>query len=148
MAVETRERVGQWDGDDGYVEEPPRSRPFGYLMMLDLYHCNQAYLGDIRRAYAFLEALAHALRMTKQSPPFVFLSPPEFADKVGISGWLPLIESGIQIHTVIGQRFVSVDIYCCRRFDQNKAREIAKLFFSPLEIEINEIERGSKYGSV
>lgn len=145
MSVETRARLEGWDGDDGYVEAEPRPAPFGYLLTLDLYDCHPRHLSDLRRVYAFLDGLVAALGMTKQAPPFVFLSPAEFPDKAGISGWVPLIESGIQIHTLQPRRFVSVDIYCCRRFDQAKVCELARLFFDPLDIEINEIERGKKY---
>jgi S-adenosylmethionine decarboxylase len=134
-----------WDGDDGYVEQRPQVPPFGYMLTLDLYDCNAMALDDIRRVYAFLETLVHRLGMTKQAPPFVFLSPPEFPDKAGVSGWVPLIESGIQIHTLTPCRFVSVDVYCCRKFNIHEVQEVAQAFFNPAAIDVNEITRGAKY---
>ena len=133
-----------WDGDDGYVERAAPA-PFGYLLALDLYDCNADVLDDVGLVYTFLELLVSRLGMTKQAPPFVFLSPPEFPDKAGVSGWVPLIESGIQIHTLTPCRFVSVDVYCCRKFNIHEVQEVAQAFFNPAAIDVNEITRGAKY---
>ncbi len=131
-------------GDDGYAERAEPA-PFGYQLLLDLYGCNEKTLCDINRVYAFLEMLVGELGMTKQAPPFVFLSPPEFLDKQGISGWVPLIESGIQIHTLVQKRFVSVDVYCCRKFNADTVRTIAKTVFEANVIDMTEVHRGRKY---
>jgi S-adenosylmethionine/arginine decarboxylase-like enzyme len=65
-----------------------------------------------------LDDLTIRLGMHKQAPPFIFRSPAsEFPDKAGLSGWVPLIESGISIHTLTLTGFVSIDIYTCGRLD-------------------------------
>ena len=129
------------------TEAEAACRPFGYLLTLDCYNCLPRLMYDVGAAYWLLDELAASLGMTKQAPPFVFASPAEFTDKVGISGWVPLIESGIQIHTLAMTRFVSLDIYCCRRIDRAVAIKVVKDCYAPMEIEINEIARGLKYGS-
>ena len=133
-----------WDGDDAYAERAAPA-PFGYQVMLDLYDCREKILGNLSQVYGFLELLVGALHMTKQAPPFVFLSPPEYLDKQGISGWVPLVESGIQIHTLLARRFVSVDIYCCHQFDAAVAKSVAQNMFGPCAIDMQEIQRGRKY---
>jgi S-adenosylmethionine/arginine decarboxylase-like enzyme len=137
----------EWDGDDGYVEEKGLKKdiqPFGFMLALDCYGCKESVLHDTGRIYAFLEMLVTALHMTKQAPPYVFLSPPEYLDKQGISGWVPLIESGIQIHTLSLKRFVSIDIYCCHRFDATTAIACTRLFFEPEDIDSQLMVRGAK----
>lgn len=139
----------EWSGDDDYVEEKPEkeAKPFGFMLTLDCYGCKESVLHDTGRIYAFLEMLITALNMTKQAPPYVFLSPPEYLDKQGISGWVPLIESGIQIHTLALQRFVSIDVYCCHRFDAPTAIGVARLFFEPEDIDSQLMVRGARYAN-
>lgn len=124
------------------------SEPFGYLLTLDLYGCKDGVCDDLGLCYAFLEALVAKLKMTMQSPPFLFRSPAAYRDKAGLSGWVPLIESGIQIHTLSPRHFVSIDIYCCHHFESAHIVELAQSYFAPKEHEMNEMPRGLKYNSV
>lgn len=122
--------------------------PFGYLMTLDLYGCRDGAADDMALCYDFLEGIVDELGMTKQSPPFIFRSPAEYPDKAGLSGWVPLIESGIQIHTLVPKNFVSIDIYCCHHFDERQVEAFARNTFHPREVEMNQIARGIKYNAV
>jgi len=84
--------------------------------------------------------------MTKQSPPFLFRSDGKaFPDKAGLSGWLPLIESGIQIHTLERDRFVSLDVYSCKQFDTAVVLAYAREVFKPADMEHEFVHRGKKY---
>jgi S-adenosylmethionine/arginine decarboxylase-like enzyme len=132
-----------WDGDDGYVEGA--REPFGYLLTLDMYRCRPAVLGSLEEVYRYLESLADSLGMHKQAPPYVLRSPDDFPSKKGISAWLPLIESGISVHTLEERGFVSVDIYCCHKFDVNTVLAVSKLYFAPEDIDLHEIKRGVRY---
>jgi len=119
---------------------------FGYHLMIDMYDCKGEALSSISLTYEFLEKLAEALKMRKQSPPFLFRSDEKaFPDKAGLSGWLPLIESGIQIHTIEPARFVSLDVYSCRLFDKATILDFASETFKPSEVEHEFIQRGKKY---
>ena len=142
MTEEFIQVLRAWNGDDEYAERTP---PFGYLLTLDLYGCKETYLCDLGRAYAFLETLVCNLGVNKQAPPSVFLSPPEYTDKVGITGFVPLIESGIQIHTLQPRRYVSIVIFCCRKINEKTVKAIAQTFFEPHGIETKQIECGRKY---
>ena len=121
------------------------AEPFGYLLTLDLYGVKEGACEDLSLCYDFLADVLVELRMTAQSPPFIFRSPDQFPDKAGLSGWVPLIESGIQIHTLIPKNFVSIDIYCCRRFDRDKVVAFARKVFDPKDVEMNEMPRGVAY---
>lgn len=123
-------------------------RPFGYSLMVDLYNCNPKTMYDVSLVYDFLVDAVKTLGVHQQAPPYVFVSPAEFPDKVGISSWIPLIESGIQCHTLAVTSFVSIDYYTCSVIDEgmkSKLIDLAKLYFQPEEIETNLILRGRKY---
>ena len=125
-----------------------QSAPFGYLMTLDLYGCKPGVCDDLDLCYRYLEDLVVFLRMNKQSPPFLFRSPAEYPDKAGLSGWVPLIESGIQIHTLSPKNFISIDVYSCGKYDPTGVEEFTSKYFEPQEIEKNYIYRGVKYNQI
>ena len=114
--------------------------------MLDLYGCKKGVADNIGLCYDFLEELVDFLKMHKQSPPFVFRTDAKkYKDKAGLSGWVPLIESGIQIHTLSLKDFISIDVYCCRKFDAKKVEAFTKKFFSPQKVEKRSVIRGQEY---
>lgn len=122
--------------------------PFGYLLTLDLYGCRRGACDDLKLCYDFLVDLVDTLKMHKQAPPFIFRSPDEFPDKSGLSGWIAMIESGIQIHTLSPKNFISIDVYCCRHFSTDGIADFAKRYFGCIEVEMNTIKRGLKYHEV
>lgn len=121
---------------------------FGYQLLLDLYNCKPGVCDDLTHCYKFLDEIVGYLGMEKQSPPYIFRSPDEkFPDKAGLSGWAPLIESSIVIHTLTPKNFISVDIYCCKEFDVEKAKDFTRRFFAPERIDAQYLERGLDYYS-
>lgn len=123
-------------------------KPFGYELLLDLYKCDPHTVDDVALSYNFLEEVVHALGVTAQAPPYVFRSPNAFPDKAGISAWVPLIESGVQLHTLVVKNFVSIDFYTCSTIDRSAKRKLinlAKRFFKPSHIEHHLVKRGLKY---
>ena len=119
---------------------------FGYQLLLDLYDCKAGASDDLALCYDFLIAVVRRLKMEQQSPPFIFHSDGEkFPDKAGLSGWIPLIESGIQIHTLSPKHFISVDIYSCRQFDPDEVRPLVQEFFRPKRVDEQFLERGVDY---
>ncbi len=127
-----------------YVKEKETS--FGYELLLDLYDCAQGVCDDLSHCYQFLDTIVTDLGMEKQAPPNIFRSNAErFPDKAGLSGWVPLIESSVVIHTLSVKNFISVDVYCCRSFDRQKAIDSCKRYFSPQKIESQFLHRGLSY---
>src|SRR3990167_9450976 len=89
-----------------------RVAPFGFQLLLDLYDCKKGACDDLGLCYDFLEELVRVLKVEPQSPPFIFRTDGKrFPDKAGLSGWIPLVESGVQIHTLTPKDFISIDIY-------------------------------------
>lgn len=119
---------------------------FGYQLLLDLYDCRQGVCDDLSLCYQFLDEMVDDLGMEKQSPPSIFRSDAtRFPDKAGLSGWAPLIESSIVIHTLSPKNYISVDVYCCKAFDLEKAKDVCRKFFDPKKIDEQYIERGLDY---
>ncbi len=120
-------------------------KPFGYSFMLDLYGCRKGLADDIGFCYDFLEKLVDFLKMQKQSPPFIFRTDEKFKEMAGLSGWVPLIESGVQIHTLTPKDFISIDVYSCCKFDPKKVEFFTKKHFKPKKIEKRFTIRGKEY---
>ena len=119
---------------------------FGYELLLDLYDCKPGVCDDLTLCYNFLDEIVGFLGMEKQAPPSIFRSDAtRFPDKAGLSGWVPLIESSIVIHTLSPKDFITVDIYCCRAFDRKKAEDFCRRFFAPKKVQAQFVERGLSY---
>ena len=119
---------------------------FGFELLLDLYDCRPGACDDLNLCYKFLDEIVGYLGMEKQAPPNIFRTPDErFPDKAGLSGWAPLVESSVVIHTLTPKNYISVDIYCCKEFDVNKAKLFVRKFFSPRRMDEQFILRGVDY---
>lgn len=123
-----------------------QNQVFGYQLLLDLYGCKEDVCDDLSLCYQFLDEIVTELGMEKQAPPNIFRSDEvRFPDKAGLSGWVPLIESSTVIHTLSPKNFITIDIYCCKNFDLQKAKDVCNRFFSPQKMDEQYIERGADY---
>jgi len=95
--------------------------------------------------------LVDMLEMTRMSQPVVMHGPigPDgmdlFPDKAGVSGWVPLIESGVQIHSIEPKHFITLDVYSCKKFDPKIVLEHARNFFGFRDYDHAFIVRGARY---
>lgn len=128
-------------------QEPAKKQEiFGYELLLDLYDCRAGTCGDLSLCYKFLDEIVAYLGMEKQAPPNIFFTDEKrFPDKAGLSGWAPLVESSVVIHTLTPKNYISLDIYCCKEFDVEKAKSFSRSFFSPKRIDAQFILRGIDY---
>ena len=130
-------------------EIKPIDHVFGYQLLLDFYDCQQGVCDDLDLAYDFLDKIVDDLGMNKQAPPDVFRNDNKlYPEKAGLSGWVPLIESSVVIHTLSKKNFITIDIYSCRYFDPERAEEFCNKYFKPKRIEQQLVERGMEYFSV
>ena len=120
--------------------------PFGYQLLLDLYDCKKGACDDLTLCYNFLEEIVGVLKVAPQSPPFIFRTDGQrYPDKAGLSGWIPLVESGIQLHTLTPKEFISIDIYSCRQFEIEPVKAFVQRYFSPKRMDDQFVERGLDY---
>lgn len=120
--------------------------PWGFQLIIDCFGCGEEICCDLNEGYEFLEKVCEFLGMTKQTQPYVFKTCEKaFPGRPGYSGWLPIIESGIQIHTSAKNRFVSVDVYSCKKFDRAAVEKFVKDWFNPELVETQFFYRGCDY---
>jgi len=116
---------------------------WGYQLIIDCFGCDFDVCCDLDKGYEFLDKICIRLKMTKQTQPYIFKTcETTFPGKPGYSGWVPIIESGIQIHTSANNRFISIDVYSCKPFDQAVVEQFVKDWFHPEYIESVLLYRG------
>jgi S-adenosylmethionine decarboxylase len=119
---------------------------FGYELLLDCYECKPEVCGELDHCYSYLDKMVDFIGMKKQSPPSIFRTDRKsFPDKAGLSGWVPLAESSIVIHTLTKKSFISIDVYSCKEFDPKRVIQFTKKYFAPKKIEKQFILRGKHY---
>ncbi len=123
-----------------------KERVFGYELLLDCYDCRPEVCGELDHCYSYLNNLVDFIGMKKQSPPSIFRTDRKsFPDKAGLSGWVPLADSSIVIHTLSKKNFISIDVYSCKEFRQELVIEFTKKYFAPKKIGKQFILRGRRY---
>ena len=125
-----------------------RNKVFGYLLTIDLYDVEPNRCQDLNLGYDFLDKLPEYIDMHKQSLPHIYVTPPQWLGKAGLSGWVGLVESGIQLHTLSEKGFVSIDLYTCSYLDNTlipKILEFVIKYYPYKDVETNFVKRGLKY---
>ena len=122
---------------------------FGYQLLIDLYNVREGVCDDLNTCYRFLDEIVDVLGMTKQAPPTVFVSPiPEGDDKAGLSGWVPLMESSVVIHTMSPKRFITVDVFSCKEYDPVLTENWIKEYFGAQLTDSQFLKRGLDYSEI
>ncbi len=127
-------------------------KPFGKSYLLDMHGCKEGSADDLELVYRFLVKLVELIKMTPTLLPIAVHGPTRndaelFPDKAGVSAWVPLIESGVQIHCVEPTHFITLDVYTCGELDVEVVKEFAKKTFEFKDCEEHLIERGTKYSA-
>lgn len=121
---------------------------FGYLFTIDIYGVEPSKCQDLNLGYDFLDKFPEYISMHKQSLPHIYVTPSEWIGKGGLSGWVGLVESGIQLHTLTDKGFVSIDLYTCSYIDHAvipRVLEFVNKYYPYQHVETNLIERGMEY---
>jgi len=122
---------------------------FGHHLTLDFYGCDTKALDDENVCYRALAELPKKLGMHALLQPQVLPADSNVErggkDPGGFSGFVMIAESHISLHTFVKRRFASMDIYSCKKFDNEMAIAYFKKIFKPKDIEINFINRGMRY---
>ncbi|MBD3208412.1 MAG: hypothetical protein GF370_03085 [Candidatus Nealsonbacteria bacterium] len=131
---------------------PPEKIIFGYYLTLDIYDCDPKTVGSLAISYRFLDNMPSVLNVYKLSQPFVvYTDEKKYPDKAGVSGWIPLLDNknktfgGVSIHTLTPTNFISIDVYCNRKFNTEKIKKFTQETFHPQKIESSFKKRGKGF---
>ena len=117
--------------------------------MLDFYGCDINALSSMDKCYYTLDTLPSILKMNKLIPPYVISASSnedrDGKDPGGYTGFVVIAESHISLHTFAKRGFVSLDIYSCKEFDKESAKNFLADIFKPNDIEENYVKRGTRY---
>lgn len=112
---------------------------WGYHLMLDCSGCNQ-HISDKNKIKEFLVKLINSIGMVACGEPIIeYLSPTEFNSGYSV---LQLIStSNVCAHFVENNNTAYFDIFSCKEFDTEVAKEIVSDFFNPSSIKVTFLTR-------
>lgn len=123
-----------------------RAKPFGYQLLLDLYQCKEGVCDDMDLCYDFLSEIVGFIGMHKQSEPVVVRTDHKtYPLKKGLSAWVAIVESHISIHTLSVTRYITIDVYSCKKFNPRQVKAFVRRYFEPGEMEERFVLRGKGY---
>ncbi|MFO8239929.1 MAG: hypothetical protein AVO38_06380 [delta proteobacterium ML8_D] len=127
-----------------------KSQIYGYgpHLMLDLSDCNSTILNDLDACFRLLNELPERIGMTKITQPYVFRYCGVVPEDEGITGVTIIAESHISLHTYPKKKFVFVDIFSCKPFDVERAKDHVIQFFQSKSPSVHIKERGAAFPSV
>jgi len=118
---------------------------YGPHLMLDLGECNPAILNDLDACFNLLNELPRKIGMTKITQPYVFRYNAQIPEDDGITGVTIIAESHISLHTYPKKNFVFVDLFSCKPFDVEGARDYIVQFFQSRSPTVYTHERGAHF---
>jgi len=118
---------------------------YGPHLMMDLNDCNPSILDDIEACFKLLDELPDKIGMTKITQPYVFRYKGAVPEEEGITGVTIIAESHIALHTYPKKSFAFVDLFSCKPFDVEKAKDYIVQFFQSKSPTIYVQERGADF---
>ena len=113
--------------------------------MLDLGECDQKALENLDLCFELLNTLPEKIGMTKITQPYVFRYNGVVPEDWGITGMVIIAESHISIHTFPEKRYCFVDMFSCKPFEVEKAKEVFIKAFGSKNPTVNVVERGRAF---
>jgi len=84
----------------------------------------------------YFKKITEALNLRMYGEPIIFSPGGEGKEEnQGYDAFVPLIDSGISVYVWCNSKFLSLIIYTCKSFDENKALKFTKDFWKIDEIE-------------
>lgn len=105
-------------------------RGYGPHLMLDLNDCDPRILDDLDLCFKFLDAVPEKLSMTKITSPYVFRYAGLVPEEQGITGVVVIAESHVSLHTYPIKHYAFVDIFSCKPFEVEMAKQFCAEYFS------------------
>ena len=114
-------------------------------LLIDGYGADPKRLWDQSFLRNFLDEYPVRLGMTTITRPKVLrYNAPVEADS-GITGFVVIAESHISVHTFPHRRYVNIDIFSCKSFDNRKALEEVQQLFGLQRVKSWLVDRGLEH---
>jgi len=118
---------------------------YGPHLMLDLNECDPAILDNLEACFKILNDLPAQIGMTKITQPYVFRYDGHFPAEAGITGVVIIAESHISLHTYPEKKYIFVDLFSCKPFDTETAKEKIIAYFQSKKPTVHMIVRGKDF---
>jgi S-adenosylmethionine decarboxylase len=118
---------------------------YGPHLMLDLNDCNPAILDDLEACFRLLNELPELVGMTKITQPYLFRYSGLIPEDEGITGVTIIAESHISLHTYPRKKYAFVDLFSCKPFDVQGAKDCIVQFFESKSPVVHVQERGAAF---
>lgn len=118
---------------------------YGPHLTLDLGLCDVRILNSMEACFDFLYKLPNIINMNKITQPYVFRYDGRFPEEAGITGCVIIAESHISLHTYPKKAFAFVDVFSCKDFDTDKAKDYIIDYFLSKSPIYNIIYRGKYF---
>lgn len=102
---------------------------YGPHFMLDLGDADSTILNDLDACFNLLNQLPQMIKMTKITQPYVFRYNANVPEDDGITGVVIIAESHISLHTYPNKNYAFMDIFSCKPFNVEHARDFVIDFF-------------------
>tara|TARA_Y100000034_G_scaffold44576_1_gene54748 strand:+ start:39927 stop:40334 length:408 start_codon:yes stop_codon:yes gene_type:complete len=118
---------------------------FGPHLTIDAKGCNRKKITDMNFIYNFLNQFPSKINMRKMSLPVVVPWKDEWSETPGISGFVMITTSHVSIHTFPDDDHVFFDVFSCRAFDVEKAKNYILEEFEAKTADVNIVKRGLQF---
>jgi len=118
------------------------SRPWGQHLILDFAGCPRELLTDADHLRAWVKELVEVIKMKAYGEPSIEHFATDCFESAGYT-LVQLIEtSNICAHFAENLGQIYIDIFSCKRFDNDTAQEVCARYFEPTTIAATTLERG------
>ena len=114
-------------------------------LIIDGFGGDSEKMWDTHLLSRFLTDYPPVLGMTILCQPQVLRYDAPKVDDSGITGFVIIAESHISVHTFPHRNFVSIDVYSCKSFDEERALRDIKELYSLGEVKTWVLDRGLEH---
>ena len=118
---------------------------FGPHLMLDCRQCDPAKIADVAYIFEVLNTLPERIGMTKITQPYVFPYSGLVPEDKGVTGVVIIAESHLSFHSFSEKDYFFFDLFSCKPFDVEAARQFIVDAFGAQEVETHYVERGRDF---
>lgn len=115
---------------------------FGPHLMLDCKKCDLEKISDVGYVFDVLNTLPDKIGMTKITQPYVFPYSGLVPEDKGVTGIVVIAESHLSFHSFVEKDYFFFDLFSCKPFDVDAARDYIIEAFGVQEVDVHYVERG------